>query len=105
MSDAHGRAVARFAGGVRKLELRPEAHLELVESGGVAESFQGLGRLSRFQIYHARLRHRAPPPARRLVECFISKIKRFRRVAPRHYEIAQAFMPVIYIAPKMIWLK
>ncbi len=44
VGGAHGRAVARLAGGVRQLEQRLEALLALVEGGGVGESFQGLGR-------------------------------------------------------------
>ena len=38
-----GRTMARFAGGGRRLEQHFPALLALVESGGVGESFQGLG--------------------------------------------------------------
>ena len=43
VGGAHGRTMARFAGGGRRLEQHFPALLALVESGGVGESFQGLG--------------------------------------------------------------
>ncbi len=42
---------------------------------------------------------------RHLVECFISKIKAFRRVAARYDKLAVSFLAFIYLAAICIWLK
>ena len=42
---------------------------------------------------------------RHLVECFINKIKHFRRIATRYDKTVQAFMSMICIACMMVWLK
>ena len=42
---------------------------------------------------------------RHLVECFINKIKHFRRIATRYDKTAQAFMSMICIACMMVWLR
>ena len=42
---------------------------------------------------------------RHLVECFINKIKHFRRIATRYDKTAQAFMSMICITCMMVWLR
>ncbi len=42
---------------------------------------------------------------RHLVECFINKIKHFRRIATRYDKTAQAFLSMICIACMMVWLR
>ena len=42
---------------------------------------------------------------RHLVECFINKIKHFRRIATRYDKTARAFMSMICIACMMVWLR
>ncbi len=42
---------------------------------------------------------------RHLVECFINKIKHFRRIATRYDKTVQAFMSMIRIACMMVWLR
>jgi transposase len=42
---------------------------------------------------------------RHLVECFINKVKHFRRIATRYEKTAAAFMAMITIAATMIWLR
>ena len=42
---------------------------------------------------------------RHLVECFINKIKHFRRIATRYDKTAQTFMAMICIACMMVWLR
>lgn len=55
---------------------------------------------------------RDPPPydeqlykERHLVECFINKIKHFRRVATRYDKTAVAFLGFVAIASFMVWLR
>jgi transposase len=57
-------------------------------------------------------RRREPPPydehlyrERHLVECFINKIKHFRRVATRYDKTAAAFLAFVAIASFMAWLR
>ncbi len=42
---------------------------------------------------------------RHLVECFIGKLKYFRRVFARFDKYAKRFLPFIHFASMMIWLK
>jgi len=42
---------------------------------------------------------------RHLVECFINKIKQFRRIATRYDKTAAAFLAMVTIAAIMIWLR
>ena len=42
---------------------------------------------------------------RHIVECFINKIKDFRRIATRYDKTAQAFLSMICIACMMVWLR
>jgi transposase len=42
---------------------------------------------------------------RHLVECFINKIKHFRRVATRYDKTAIAFLGFVAIASFMVWLR
>ena len=42
---------------------------------------------------------------RHLVECFIGKIKRFRRIATRYEKTARNFLAMIHIACAMVWLQ
>jgi transposase len=42
---------------------------------------------------------------RHLVECFIGKIKPFRRIAARYEETARTFLAMIHIACAMVWLR
>lgn len=42
---------------------------------------------------------------RHLVECFINKIKHFRRVATRYDKTAIAFLAFVAIASFMVWLR
>jgi transposase len=42
---------------------------------------------------------------RHLVECFIGKIKHFRRIATRYEKTATHFLAMIHLAAAMIWLR
>ena len=42
---------------------------------------------------------------RHLVECFINKIKHFRRIATRYDKTALAFFSMLCIACAMVWLR
>jgi transposase len=42
---------------------------------------------------------------RHLVECFISKIKQFRRIATRYEKTARNFLALIHLACAMVWLR
>lgn len=42
---------------------------------------------------------------RHLVECFINKIKHFRRVATRYDKTSAAFFAFVAIASFMVWLR
>jgi transposase len=42
---------------------------------------------------------------RHLVECFIGKLKHFRRVATRYDKTAVAFLAFVSIASMMVWLR
>ena len=42
---------------------------------------------------------------RHLVECFINKIKHFRRIATRYEKTARNFLAMITIACTMVWLR
>jgi transposase len=42
---------------------------------------------------------------RHLVECFIGKIKHYRRIATRYEKTARNFLAVITIACAMVWLR
>jgi transposase len=42
---------------------------------------------------------------RHLVECFINKIKHFRRIATRYEKTARNFLAIINLACAMIWLR
>ena len=42
---------------------------------------------------------------RHAVECFISKIKQFRRIATRYEKTARNFLAMISLACAMIWLR
>ena len=42
---------------------------------------------------------------RHLVECFISKIKTFRRIATRYEKTARNFLAMITLACTMVWLR
>jgi len=42
---------------------------------------------------------------RHLVECFIGKLKHFRRVATRYDKTAVAFLAFVSIASIMVWLR
>lgn len=42
---------------------------------------------------------------RHLVECFINKIKHFRRVATRYDKTATAYLAFVAIASFMVWLR
>ncbi len=42
---------------------------------------------------------------RHLVECFINKIKHFRRVATRYEKTARAFLAFVTVAAFMVWLR
>ena len=42
---------------------------------------------------------------RHLVECFINKLKQFRRIATRYEKTARNFLAMITIAATMIWLR
>ena len=42
---------------------------------------------------------------RHLVECFINKIKHFRRIATRYDKTALAYFSMIYIACMMVWFR
>ncbi len=42
---------------------------------------------------------------RHLVECFINKIKHFRRIATRYDKTARAFLAMIHLACAMVWLR
>ena len=42
---------------------------------------------------------------RHLIECFLSKIKEYRRVATRYEKLSQTFLSFVYLAASMIWIK
>ena len=42
---------------------------------------------------------------RHLVECFINKIKHFRRIATRYEKTATAYMAMLFLVGAMIWLR
>jgi transposase len=42
---------------------------------------------------------------RHLVECFINRIKHFRRIATRYEKTATAFLAMITLAATMTWLR
>ena len=42
---------------------------------------------------------------RHLVECFINKIKWYRRIATRYDKLAQRFAAFLHIAGALIWLR
>lgn len=42
---------------------------------------------------------------RHLVECFINKIKHFRRIATRYEKTAIAYMAMLFLVGAMIWLR
>ena len=42
---------------------------------------------------------------RHLVECFIGRIKHFRRIATRYEKTARNFLAMIHIACAMVWLR
>ena len=52
-------------------------------------------------IPHDRDLHRE----RHLVECFINKIKQFRRIATRHEKTARNFLAMLHLACAMVWLR
>ncbi len=42
---------------------------------------------------------------RHLVECFIKKIKHFRRIAPRYEKTVTAYMAMLFLVGAIIWLR
>ena len=42
---------------------------------------------------------------RHLVECFINKIKHFRRIATRYEKLANSYLAMLYIVGCLIWLR
>ena len=42
---------------------------------------------------------------RHLVECFINKVKHYRRIATRYEKTARNFLAVLHIACAMVWLR
>ncbi len=42
---------------------------------------------------------------RHLVECFIGKIKQFRRIATRYEKAARNFLAMVHLACAMVWLR
>jgi transposase len=42
---------------------------------------------------------------RHLIECFINKIKHYRRVATRFEKLARNFLSMVNLAAAMIWLR
>ena len=42
---------------------------------------------------------------RHLVECFINKIKHFRRIATRYEKTSTAYMAMLCLVPAVIWLR
>jgi transposase len=42
---------------------------------------------------------------RHLIECFINKIKHYRRVATRYEKLARNFLSMVSLAAAMIWLR
>ena len=42
---------------------------------------------------------------RHLIECFINKIKHFRRIATRFDKLAQRYLGFLYFASTLIWLR
>lgn len=42
---------------------------------------------------------------RHIVECFINKIKHFRRIATRYEKTSTAYMAMLYLVGAMIWLR
>ena len=42
---------------------------------------------------------------RHAIECFINKIKQFRRIASRYEKTARNFLAMIHLASLMVWLR
>jgi len=42
---------------------------------------------------------------RHLIECFLAKLKLFRRVATRHEKLAANFLQVVLTAACLVWLQ
>ncbi len=42
---------------------------------------------------------------RHLVECYINKIKHFRRIATRYEKTATAYMAMLFLVGAIIWLR
>jgi transposase len=42
---------------------------------------------------------------RHVIECFINKIKHFRRIASRYEKTARNFLALIHLASLMVWLR
>ena len=42
---------------------------------------------------------------RHVIECFINKIKHFRRIASRYEKTARNFLAMIHLASLMVWLR
>ncbi len=42
---------------------------------------------------------------RHLVECFINKIKHFRRIATRYEKTAKSFLAILSLCCAMIWIR
>ena len=42
---------------------------------------------------------------RHLVECYINKIKHFRRIATRYEKTTQSFISMICLSAAMVWLR
>ena len=42
---------------------------------------------------------------RHLIECFINKVKHFRRIAMRFDKLAQRYLGFLYFASALIWLR
>ena len=42
---------------------------------------------------------------RHLVECFINKIKHFRRIATRYEKTDTAYMAMLFLVGTMIWMR
>jgi transposase len=40
-----------------------------------------------------------------VIECFINKIKHFRRIASRYEKTARNFLAMIHLASLMVWLR
>lgn len=42
---------------------------------------------------------------RHLIECFINRIKHYRRVATRYEKTARNFLSMVFLAAAMVWLR